>query len=61
MLRDWIQHGGRGRLTVFYVSLVLLLGLAVVLGIAIGSTEIPPGTVVRVLAAKLLPLSLIHI
>jgi iron complex transport system permease protein len=55
MLRDWIQRGGRGRLTLFYLLLALLLGAAMVLGIAIGSTEIAPGTVVRVLAARLLP------
>jgi iron complex transport system permease protein len=61
MLRDWIQRGGRGRLTLFYLSLALLLGLAIVLGIAIGSTEIPPGTVVRVLAAKLLPFAHISV
>jgi iron complex transport system permease protein len=61
MLRDWIQHGGRGRLTLFYVTLASLLGLAIVLGIAIGSTEIPPGTVVRVLAAKLLPFAHIRV
>ena len=61
MLRDWIQHGGRGRLTLFYLSLASLLGVAIVLGIAIGSTEIPPGTVVRVLAAKLLPFAHIRV
>jgi iron complex transport system permease protein len=55
MLRDWIERGGRGRLTLFYLTLVLLLGVSIVIAIAIGSTHIPAGTVVRVLAAKLLP------
>jgi iron complex transport system permease protein len=61
MLRDWIQRGGRARLTLFYLSLVLLLGVAIVIGIAIGSTHIPPGTVVRVLASKLLPFAHISV
>jgi iron complex transport system permease protein len=54
MLRDWFRGGG-GRLTIFFVLLVLLLGVAIVLAIAIGSTPIAPGTVVRVLASRLLP------
>jgi iron complex transport system permease protein len=55
MLRDWILRGGPGRLTLFYVLLALLLGVAIVIAIAIGSTPIAPGTVVRVLASRLLP------
>jgi len=55
MLRDWIQRGGQTRLTLFFVLLAVLLGVAIVMAIAIGSTPIAPGTVVRVLAARLLP------
>jgi iron complex transport system permease protein len=55
MLRDWIERGRHGRLTLFVVLLAVLLGVAMILAIAIGSTPIAPGTVVRVLAARLLP------
>jgi iron complex transport system permease protein len=54
MLRDWIQRG-RGRVMLFFLLLAVLLGVTIVLGIAIGSTPVAPGTVVRVLASKLLP------
>ena len=55
MLRDWIERGRHGRLTLFLVLLAVLLGVAIVAAIAIGSTSIAPGTVVRVLASRLLP------
>ncbi len=55
MLRDWIQRGGRARLTLFFLLLTALLGVAIVLAIAIGTTPIAPGTVVRVPASRLLP------
>src|SRR5438876_11436526 len=55
MLRDWIERGPRGRLTLFFVLLAVLLGVAMIVAIAIGSTSIAPGTVVRVLASRLLP------
>jgi iron complex transport system permease protein len=54
MLRQLLE-GGRGRLPLFFGLLAILLGLAIIIGIAFGSTSIEPTTVVRVLAARLLP------
>lgn len=61
MLRDWIQRGGTARLTLLFLLLALLLGVALVVGIAIGSTPISTGTVVRVLASRLLPFAHIRV
>jgi iron complex transport system permease protein len=55
MLRDWIERGRGGRLTLFFVLLVVLLIAVTIVAIAIGSTPIAPGTVARVLASRLLP------
>ncbi len=54
MLRQWIERG-RGRLLLFFGLLVVFFVVAMVIGIALGSTSIAPGAVVRVLAARLLP------
>jgi iron complex transport system permease protein len=52
MLRQWIE---RGRLPLFFGLLAALVCVAIVVGVAIGSTSIAAGTVVRVLASHLLP------
>jgi iron complex transport system permease protein len=45
----------QGRVLAYFVVIVLLLALAIIAGIAIGSTSVAPGAVVRVLMAHVLP------
>jgi iron complex transport system permease protein len=45
----------RRRALVYFVVITILLGVAIITGIAIGSTSVAPGAVVRVLLARILP------
>jgi iron complex transport system permease protein len=49
------RRSTNARLALVLGTLTLLLFVALVLGVAIGATTIPPGTVIRVLAAGVLP------
>ncbi|HEX8090216.1 MAG TPA: iron chelate uptake ABC transporter family permease subunit [Blastocatellia bacterium] len=51
-----ILYQARSRRTTFYfVIIILMLAVAIVIGIAVGSTHITPGVVMRVLASHVLP------
>jgi iron complex transport system permease protein len=43
------------RALVYFVVMTILLGVAIITGVAIGSTSVAPGAVVRVLLARMLP------
>jgi iron complex transport system permease protein len=50
-----LGNGSSTRIGAYFVTMAILLGMAFVAGIAIGSSSIAPGSVARVLASHFLP------
>ncbi len=50
-----IADGSRARLRFIFAVLAVLVCVAIVAGVATGSSSIPPGTVIRILAGQVLP------
>jgi iron complex transport system permease protein len=55
LLSEILSKARSRRVTFYFVIIIIMLAAAAIVGIAVGSTHITPGVVVRVLASHLLP------